>query len=223
MFNNILDTTTGTFSNLNACISLIVSIVCGFVIAYTHMKTSSYSKNFIMSLVILPLLVSIAIMLVNGNLGVGVAILGVFSLVRFRSLPGTSKEIISVFFAMVVGLAIGTGYVVFALIITVITSIVLFILSKIKFGKRNENQRVLKIDMPENLEFNNVFDEVFDKYLSKYSTDKIRTTNMGSIYELTYNITLKNDIKEKDFIDELRIRNGNLKIILYQINDEKEL
>ena len=218
MFNNILS--NGVFNNLTGIISIISAIVCGLVISFTYKKTSLTTQNFIICLFLLPLLVSIAIMLVNGNLGIGVAIVGVFGLVRFRSIPGTAKEIISVFLAMVIGLSIGTGYLYLGIGLTILVSLILFVLNLIKDDI--EYNKELRVIVPEDVEFNKEFNDIFDKYLDKYSMDKVKTANMGSLYEITYSVTLKKDIDEKDFIDDLRIRNGNLKIILYKKDLEKE-
>ena len=139
---------------------------------------------------------------------------GAFSLVRFRSMPGNSREIASVFFAMGIGLAVGMGHIVFAAIITVIVSILLIVLSKTKFGERNTHEKKLKIVIPEDLDYSNVFDDLFEKYTNKNVLEKVKTTNMGSLFELTYSIVSKEGANEKEFLDELRCRNGNLNITL---------
>lgn len=221
LLNNI--TTNGSFDNITTFISIGISILLGIIIALVHIKTTKYTKNFIITLTILPVLVQLVIMLVNGNLGTSVAILGAFSLVRFRSIPGNSREIISVFFAMVVGLAIGTGYVVLASIFTIIICILLIILSKTPFGEVNKLERKLKILIPENLNYIEIFDDVFDKYTKKHQLIKVKTVNMGSIYEIDYQIVLKKGISEKEFIDELRIKNGNLKIMMSVVTTTEEL
>ena len=221
LLNNI--TTNGSFDSLTTLISIGVSIVLGLIIALVHIKTTNYTKNFIITLTLLPVLVQIVIMLVNGNLGTSVAILGAFSLVRFRSIPGNSREIISVFFAMVVGLAIGTGYLILASIFTIIVCLVIIITSKTPFGEVNKLERKLKILIPENLNYIEIFDEVFDRYTKKHQLIRSKTVNMGSIYEVDYYITLKKGINEKDFIDELRIKNGNLKIMMSIITNDEQL
>ena len=139
---------------------------------------------------------------------------GAFSLVRFRSMPGNSREIASVFFAMGIGLAVGMGHIAFAATITAIVSILLVILSKTKFGERNAHEKKLKIVIPEDLDYSNVFDELFEKYTKKNVLEKVKTTNMGSLFELTYSIVSKDGANEKEFLDELRCRNGNLNITL---------
>lgn len=200
-----------------------VSIIIGLIIAFVHMKTSRYSKNFLITIASLPLLVQSVIIMVNGNLGTSVAIVGAFSLVRFRSLPGTSKEILSVFFAMTVGLATGMGHVFFALLITVVGCLIIFILSRVKVFDINRKEKILKIVIPENLDYESVFDDEFKKYTKSVSLEEVKTTNMGSLFELKYRLVLNDKVNEKAFIDELRIKNGNLKIVLSHPLDNGDL
>lgn len=199
-----------TFTSLVIC--MLVAILLGLIISFIHLKTTKSSKNFTVTLAILPMLVSFVIMMVNGNLGTSVAVLGAFSLIRFRSIPGTSKEIISIFFAMTIGVAIGMGQVVFASLATLVVCMILYLLDKVKFGA-NECQKLI-ITIPENLDYTNLFEDIFKKYLSNFKLEKSKTTNLGSLFELTYDVNLKQNINEKDLIDEIRCRNGNLKIIL---------
>ena len=218
MLESIFNTVNISLTNLLICIS--VSIIIGLMISLTHMKTTKYTRNFIETLAILPLLVSIVILMVNGNLGTGVAVAGAFSLVRFRSIPGTSKEIMSVFFAMTTGLSLGMGHIVFSLIITIIGCLFIIILSKFKFDL---NSKSLVILVPEDLDYTEIFNETLTKYSNNYKLEKIKTTNMGSLYELSYLVTLKDNINIKEFIDELRTMNGNLKISLKDMMIEGEL
>ena len=219
MFNTILG------ENLNIIsftICLCTSLFLGLVISIVHMKTTKSNKNFITTLAILPSLVATVILLVNGNLGTSVAVLGAFSLIRFRSVPGNSKEILSVFFAMAIGLAVGVGYIGFAVLFTLAISFVISLTSILKFGEDAKIKR-LKILIPEDLDYSEVFDDIFSKYLSKYDLISAKTVNMGSIFELTYDITLNKNINEKEFIDTLRIRNGNLKIAISHPLTDQEL
>jgi len=211
MFTSIFET-TATLSIIDALICMITSIGLGLIVALTHTLTKKYSKNFITVLVLLPLLVQVVIMMVNGNLGTSVAILGAFGLIRFRSMPGTSRELLSVFFAMAIGLSIGMGHILFAVVFTLITSCTIFILSITSFGETKQKQS-LKILIPEDLDYTSVFEEILEKYTKKHNITKVKTTNLGSMYEITYDVELK-DIKEKELIDELRTRNGNLNIVL---------
>ncbi|MGN1311681.1 MAG: DUF4956 domain-containing protein [Bacilli bacterium] len=214
MLNSLFSETTSSVELSVILICSLVSIVLGLIIALVHKYTSRSNKNFLITLTVLPLLVECVMIMVNGNLGTSVAILGAFSLVRFRSLPGNSKEILSVFFAMAIGLATGMGHIVFATIITVITSIVIILFSKIKIFNDNSKEKVLKITVPENLDYENMFEKEFNEYTKKIELIKVKTTNLGSLFELSYIVVLKEKVSEKKFIDDLRIKNGNLKITL---------
>ena len=220
MFSSILES---QLSMENFVICIITSLILGFVVSYLHMKTSKSNKNFINTLFILPTLVTMVILLVNGNLGTSVAVVGAFSLVRFRSIPGNSREIMSVFFAMAIGLAVGTGYIMFAILFTIIVSIILFILDKSHYGENNTNNKILKILVPENLDYTDCFKEEFNEFLESNELIKAKTVNMGSIFELTYNINLKKNTNEKELIDKLRIKNGNLKVAISHPLIEQEL
>lgn len=221
MLNSIFDSTSITISSV--LISMITAIILGIYIAFIHKKTSNYTKNFLITIAMLPLLVYAVMLMVNGNLGTSVAIMGAFSLVRFRSIPGNSKEILIVFFSMAVGLSCGMGQIYFAIILTIIGSLLLIILNKINIFNINSNEKKLTILVPENLEYDNMFKDIFDKYTNKSDLTKIKTTNMGSMYELTYLINLKDNYNIKEFIDSLRTRNGNLKISLLSTGEENEL
>ena len=220
MFSSIIGTTV-TLSSFLICVG--VSLVLGFVVALMHMKTTKSNKNFVTTLFVLPALVTTVILLVNGNLGTSVAVLGAFSLIRFRSIPGNSKEILSVFFAMAIGLATGVGYIGFAAIFTVVISLVIAFLSAINFGSDTKYTKMLKVLIPEDLDYTEVFNEIFNDYVSDVEMISAKTVNMGSIFELTYRVNLKKNINEKEFIDKLRVRNGNLKIILSHPLTDQEL
>lgn len=207
MFTSIINTSI-TLSSFLIC--SLSALLLGLLVAFTHMKTNNGTRNFTIALSVLPLLISIVIIMVNGNLGTGVAVAGAFSLVRFRSVPGTAREIVSIFFAMTIGLAIGIGYIGYAVLATVIGCLFLIILSKISFGKK-ENI-ILKIVVPEDLNYEKEFKSIFDKYLTSYSLLKIKTVNLGSLYELTYKVDIRKD--EKEFLDEIRTHNSNLKVVL---------
>lgn len=209
MFESIFSTTTLTLLNVVTCV--VSAIVLGLVTAFTYMKTSRYSKNFVVTLCLLPLLVFVVMVMVNGSLGSSIAVLGAFSLIRFRSLPGTSKEIASIFLAMALGLSIGMGQIVFAIFITIISNLLVYLLYRFKFGEPKEQTRILKVLIPEDLDYQNIFNEIFEKYTTKCQFVGIKTVNMGSIYELSYEISMDHT-KVKEFIDALRVRNGNLKI-----------
>ena len=221
MFNSIIGTEGLTLNNAIVCI--IAAITLGIFISFVHMKTTRYSKNFIISLSILPLIVSTVIIMVNGNLGTSVAIASAFSLIRFRSVPGNSKEIVSVFYAMAIGLAIGIGQVLFAALATIVIGSVLLLLSLSKFGNEETKYKMLQILIPEDLEYDTVFDKVLKKYTNNYEMIKVKTSNMGSLYELKYKIEMKKGESEKEFIDRLRVLNGNLKISISKAETEEML
>lgn len=220
MFESILNGNV-TLTNFLACLG--VALVLGLVVAIVHQKTARSSSNFITTLAILPMLVATAIMLVNGNLGAGVATVGVFSLVRFRSIAGNSRSILAIFFAMAIGLAVGTGYLGFAALFTVIVSFVIVLLSAINFGENVDREQKLTILIPEDVDYTTVFDDIFGKYLNKFSLEKSKTTSMGSLFELTYAINMKKGVNEKEFIDKIRVKNGNLKVALSHKMFDEEL
>lgn len=174
----------------------------------------TYSKNFVVTLAVLPLIVQLVIMLVNGNIGAGIAVMGVFNLVRFRSIPGSAKDIGSVFFAMAIGLATGMGFIALAAIFTVIVGLVNVVYVLSPFGKPREQKKLLKMTIPEDLNYEGVFDEILSAYTTEYELTQVQTTNMGSLFTLEYLIRMKQPGMEKRMIDELRCKNGNLKISL---------
>ena len=223
MLNSIFSSTTSQVDIVSILLCSLCSIILGIVIALTHKSTSKYNKNFLTTIAVLPLLVQVVIIMVNGNLGTSVAIVGAFSLVRFRSLPGTSKEILSVFFAMTIGLITGMGHIVFAIIVTILGCLILLVLNKVKIFDIRKQEKILRITIPENLDYTSVFDEVFERFTKKVELEKVKTVNMGSLFDLTYRVTLDKDVNEKAFIDELRVRNGNLKIILTHPLEESDL
>ena len=194
-------------------ICTLTSLVLGIGIAFVGMYRSRSTQSFAVALAILPVVVQLVIMLVNGNVGAGVAVAGAFSLVRFRSVPGTAREIGVLFMAMAIGLATGMGYVGLAAISFVIISAVILLLTATGFGKTPTAERSLKITIPENLDYEGLFDDILAKYAKSYSLMKVKTTNMGTLYELQYSIVLNDENVPKQFLDELRCRNGNLNIV----------
>lgn len=216
IFNGIFDTGTGvTISLQNFLLCLGVSLLIGLILAMFYMYKSKFTKSFVVTLAIIPAVVCVIIMLVNGNIGTGVAVAGAFSLVRFRSVPGTAKEIGAIFLAMGAGLATGMGYLAYGFLFALIVGLVNIIYVKLGLGtNKNQNKsRVLKITIPEDLNYTEVFNEIFLVYTNSVELVNIKTTNMGSLFKLTYDIELKNSDTEKEFIDELRCRNGNLEIV----------
>ncbi len=214
-------TAEAAFSGSSFLICTLASIILGCVAAAIYMYKNTYNKNFVMTLAILPLIVQIVIILVNGNLGAGVAVMGAFNLVRFRSIPGGSKEIGSIFLAMATGLATGMGYIGVAALLILLYALLSFIYSVTRFGEEKSSEKELKITIPEELDYSGVFDDVFTKYTQKNELIKVKTSNMGSLYQLSYIVKLKDNINEKSFIDELRCRNGNLEIMCGRVSTEK--
>ena len=197
----------------NGLLCTVVSVVLGVLIAVIYMQQGNYSKNFVVTLAMMPVLVQVVIMMVNGNVGTSVAVLGTFGLVRFRSVLGTSREIANIFFAMAVGLATGMGYLTFSVAMVVVIGGMFLLLGKTSFGERKYNEKDLRITIAEDLDYTDIFEDIFAEYTSKSSLEQVKTTNLGSMYELKYHITLKDAKKEKEMIDQLRCRNGNLTII----------
>ena len=190
-----------------------VSLVLGIATALLGMYRSKCSQGFAVTVAVLPAIVQIVILLVNGNVGAGVAVAGAFSLVRFRSVPGTAREIGVIFLAMALGLATGMGYVALAAVFFVIIAAMLLLMTRLDFGTRRTDERLLKITIPENLDYDGLFDDIFRQYTSSHTLERVKTTNMGTLYELQYHITLKETQVPKAFLDALRCRNGNLNIL----------
>lgn len=212
-FTAVYNTTTGiTVKSFAICVA--AALVLGVLIALTVRFRSRHSGGFLVTLAMLPATVAVVIMLVNGNLGAGVAVAGAFSLVRFRSLPGTAREICAIFVAMAVGLGCGMGYPGFAALFALIMCAVLLCYTLAGFGQRS-NQRlwkVLRITVPEDLDYANMFDDLFAEYTRRWELLSVKTTNLGSLNRLTYEVELKKPGTEKALIDALRVRNGNLEI-----------
>ena len=200
-------------------ITLPVFIICtaaslalGLGTALLCMYKSRYTQSFVVTLAMLPAVVQVVIMLVNGNIGAGVAVAGAFSLVRFRSAPGSAREIGMIFLAMAIGLATGMGYVALAVIFFAVMAAFVLLLTVLRFGGGNEYERELKITIPETLDYDGLFDDLFQKYTRSAQLYRVKTTNMGTLYEVDYHIVLKTERIPKEFLDELRCRNGNLNI-----------
>lgn len=227
MFNGLFDTSTTTLISLNDfMICLFTSLLIGLFLTWTYMYKTRYTKSFVATLAMLPAIVCVVIMMVNGNVGTGVAVAGAFSLVRFRSAPGTAKEIGAIFLAMGTGLVVGMGYIAYAVLIAFILGIISLIYASLDFGNKRQKRlyKTMHITIPEGLDYTGVFDDLFMKYTREHDLTMVKTTNMGSLFKLTYNMTLKDEKLEKIFIDELRCRNGNLEIsISNQVINEGEL
>jgi len=215
MFKGVFDTEfTTVISVTDFLLCLGFSLVIGLIIALSYMYRTRYTKSFVITLALLPAVVCVVIMMVNGNVGTGVAVAGAFSLVRFRSVPGTAKEIGTLFLAMGAGLITGMGYLAFAVLFTVLLCAVFMLYNRLGFGTRKNGERykTIQITIPESLDYSGVFEDIFAEYTRSYDLVQVKTTNMGSMFRLTYNIVLLDGAKEKEMIDKIRCRNGNLEI-----------
>ena len=223
MFNTVFDSTATGMDVTTMLICVGVGIVLGLMIALTHKWTTRCSKDFLVTLAALPILVAVVMIMINGSLGTSIAILGAFSLVRFRSIPGSAKELLSVFFAMAIGLALGMGHLLFAAVFTVIVCLLELLYNKIKVFDGCKTEQILKIMVPEDLDYTRAFDDEFKKYTTSHRILKTKTVNMGSLYKVAYYVTLKTGAHEKEFLDAIRVKNCNLQVMLSSGDDEKEI
>ncbi len=213
MLNSIITGTEITTSAFFICTAVSLLLGLGAAALSMYKSKGRYSQSFVLTLAILPALVQIVIMMVNGNIGAGVAVAGAFGLIRFRSAPGSAKEIGLVFLTTAVGLATGMGYIWVAAAFFVIITLFYLLLTKTGFGAGAADERDLKITIPENLDYEGLFDDLFRKYTRSAELSRVKTTNMGTLYELSYKIVLQDAGATKAFLDELRTRNGNLTIV----------
>lgn len=219
IFRGLFDTDlTAVISVTDFLLCLGCSLVLGLILAFAYMYRSRYTKSFVVTLALLPGVVCVVIMLVNGNVGTGVAVAGAFSLVRFRSVPGTAKEICMLFLAMGTGLSAGMGYLGFAAVFTLVMCGMFVLYNRLDFGTKKNAAvfKTLTITIPEDLDYSGVFDDIFAEFTRSHELVRVKTTNMGSMLKLTYNAELTETVREKEMIDKLRCRNGNLEIVVSQ-------
>ena len=219
VFRGLFDTDlTAVISVTDFLLCLGCSLVLGLILAFAYMYRSRYTKSFVVTLALLPGVVCVVIMLVNGNVGTGVAVAGAFSLVRFRSVPGTAKEICMLFLAMGTGLIAGMGYLGFAAVFTLVMCGMFVLYNRLDFGTKKNAAvfKTLTITIPEDLDYSGVFDDIFAEFTRSHELVRVKTTNMGSMLKLTYNAELTETVREKEMIDKLRCRNGNLEIVVSQ-------
>ena len=221
MLDSIIIGTEITLTAFFLCTA--VSLLLGLGAALLCMYRSSYTQSFVVTLAMLPAVVQVIIMLVNGNIGAGVAVAGAFGLVRFRSTPGTAREIGMIFLCMTIGLATGMGYVLLATLFFALMALFMLVLSRLRFGGGDENERELKITIPENLDYEGLFDDLFQQYTRSTQLERVRTSNMGTLYELDYRVVLKDSGVPKEFLDALRVRNGNLNIVCGRVASREAL
>lgn len=218
MLETIIKSTTGeSFTFTNSLIVIFTSIILGVVICASYMKIHKdevYSQGFTTTLIMLPVIISIIILLVGNNVARAFSLAGAFSIIRFRSAPGNSRDIAYIFFTLAVGLACGMGYIGYAIIFTIILCTVMFILNITKFTVPKTKMMTLKITIPEDLNFEGIFDEILNRYTTSWNISRIRTRDFGALFEINYNLSIKPEINQKQFIDELRCKNGNLNISL---------
>ena len=214
LLNNIKPLLTLNLTHLSSfLLCMLAALIAGLIMAFGYTVKNRYTKSFVLTIALLPAIVCVVIMVVNGNIGAGIAVMGAFSLVRFRSAPGTAKEIIMIFSAMGAGLLAGMGSIPISIIFTVILTAIFILYNCVTFGKGGKEKfKVLTVTIPEDLDYTEIFDDVFAEYTSSHELIKVKTTNMGSMFRLTYNVSLKDPKKEKVMIDTLRERNGNLDI-----------
>jgi len=216
MLDSLLESvmTGSTITGSAFLVCTLISMLLGVGVAALCMYKNKYSQSFAVTLAMLPAMVAVVIMLVNGNIGAGVAVAGGFSLVRFRSAAGTAREIGMIFLAMTLGLATGMGYVALAVMFFLIIAVFSLLLTAFRFGGNRELERELKVSIPENLDYDGLFDDLFEQYTEMHELNRVKTTNMGTLYELNYRVVLRDQSESKAFIDGLRQRNGNLNISL---------
>lgn len=216
IFRGIFDTTgIGVIDPADFLLCVITALGIGAFLAFIYTVKTRYTKSFVVTMALLPAIVCVVIMMVNGNIGAGVAVAGAFSLVRFRSVPGTAREIGAIFLAMGTGLVCGMGYLAFAVLFAVILGAAMLIYTLAGFGKTSDKVRLLRITIPEELNFTEVFSDIFEKYTTSHKLIQAKTTNLGSMFKLRYEIVLKNVADEKALIDDIRVRNGNLEVAIY--------
>lgn len=226
LFNSVFASETqSTLSVGLFLLCILVALICGGIYVAAFPFRARGSRSMRLSLALLPAAVCVVIMMVNGSVGVGVAVAGAFSLVRFRSAPGNAKEISVIFMAMCSGLIVGVGYFAYALLFSVLMGGLLMALTAFWEKERNRDcARTLKLTVPEDLDYTGAFDEAFHTYTESAELTAAKTANMGSLYKLTYRVVLKPTVSEKRFLDDLRVRNGNLEILLARAEEnEKDL
>ena len=215
IFKGIFDSATEEVISVPAfLLCLGVSLIIGIFLAVVYTYKSRYTRSFVVTLAMLPAVVCAVIMMVNGNIGAGVAVAGAFSLVRFRSVPGTAKEIGAIFMAMAAGLIAGMGYLAYAVLFSLLLGMIMLLYHRLGLGaiKHGDRDKILRVTIPEDLDYSHVFDDLMEKYTTACDVVSVKTTNMGSMFKLTYHLTLKDTDMEKEFIDALRCRNRNLEI-----------
>ena len=225
ILSSLVSSTSTTITTVEALMYGLVAAILGLIISLTYIKTGKASKNFARTLIVLPILVCMVMLAVNGNFGTSLAVVGAFSLVRFRSLQGSSRDIGFIFFTMTVGIICAIGELGLAIAVTAIICVIHFVLSAFGYAANGEEEKDLRVTIPENLDYSEIFDDLFEKFTSSHKQLAVKTTNMGSMYEINYRVKLNNEKEEKAFLDEIRMRNGNLTVVCGRcdMNEAEEL
>lgn len=225
LFNSLFDSVSEVIPVYQFLLCIGVSLLIGLILAKAYTYKTRYHVNFVRTLAILPAVVCVVIMMVNGNVGTGVAVAGAFSLVRFRSVPGSAKDIGAIFIAMGAGLMCGMGYLGYAVLFSLVLSAIMMLYVYVQLWEVKEiKHKTLVMTIPEDINYTNAFDDIFKQYSENYALTQVKTTNMGSLFKLTYQLELKDVSQEKEMIDALRCRNGNLEIMMMnQENNQMNL
>ena len=220
MFNSVIGSSITLQSFM---ISILCAMVLGLLVSLMFTHFTRHTGSLAITLAVLPPIVTLVIMMINGNVGAGLAVAGAFALVRFRSLPGTAKEVCGIFLSVSIGLACGMGYVGVAVLYFAMMSLFIIALESCRFGQGRLAERQLRITIPEDLDYEDIFDDLLEKYTVRWELVRVHTTNMGTLYELTYEVLMRNKAESRQFIDELRCRNGNLGISLGRAADKESM
>ena len=214
IFTEAAETGASTLTWQGICIAIGTALILGLIISGVYMATNKqgYSQSFVLTVVILPLVITLIIMLVGSNVARAFSLAGAFSIIRFRTTMGSPKDVLYIFFTLAIGLALGMGCIEYGIVAAIFFCLIILVLSKLNYGVQKNSPKQLRVVLPENIDYNELFDDIFAKYTTSYYIVRVKTTDLGSLFEVMYNISLKKDINEKSFIDELRCRNGNLSI-----------
>jgi uncharacterized integral membrane protein len=204
----------GKLDIYSALIIMASSLVAGFIISLVYIFTNKnkYQKSFAVTLVMLPLIIAVIIMIIGDNIARAFSLAGAFTIIRYRSEPAEAKDISYIFFALAIGLACGLYYISYAALFLLILSVIMLILHFTNFTSEKNKNLKLKITVPEDVDYENLFDDIFTKYLKRHEIIKIKTISFGALFEISYSIQLKNDVSVKELIDDIRCRNNNLSI-----------
>ena len=213
----------GNLTAGNVLLALGLALVLGTAAAFYYVKRNTATRSFALTLAVLPLITATVIMVVNGNLGAGIAVAGSFSLIRFRSAQGSGQEILAIFLAASLGLCLGAGYVGIACLLLVLYLLIMLLLTAVRFGAEGEKMRELRISLPEALDYDGLFDDLLTEHFSSFDLEQVRTIEMGTVYQLIYRVKPKESASNKAFLDAVRERNGNLPVSLGKIPDTREL